>query len=143
MKFDKSDFLYLVEARVILEINIVRLAAERRTQEDIIILEKALKAFEAKLDKGELAVEEDLLFHLKIAAASKNPNLNSLMLMMAPHIISSFIELEVCSYDQYLSVFHEHQIILQHIIDQNGAAASKYMQQHLQDVIDFARVFQN
>ena len=62
IELTENDFTSLVEARTILEINCVRLAAERRTTEDILELKNVLNAFEEKVNRGELAVEEDLIF---------------------------------------------------------------------------------
>ena len=65
LKMEGSDFASLVETRVLLETHAARLSAQRRTPDDIISIEKALKAYEIKVKQGVQAVEEDLLFHLK------------------------------------------------------------------------------
>ena len=44
--------------------------------------DEALKAFEEKVNNGEQGVEEDLMFHLKIAEATHNSVLNSLQLLI-------------------------------------------------------------
>ena len=138
LKVEKSDFTSLVETRVILETHSARLAAERRTKEDIKAIEKALIAYEEKVKKGESAVEEDLMFHLKIAEASKNSVLNSLMLVITPDIVNSFVELKVCSDSRFIKASEEHHVILKHIVNQNGEAASKAMRNHLNDVVEFS-----
>lgn len=140
LKLEKSDFNSLVETRVILETNGARLAAERRTEEDLIEIEKALKAYEEKVRSNEPAVEEDLMFHLKIAEASKNAVLKSLMLIITPDIVNSFIQFKVCDENETENkVLKEHQEILQHIIDGNGEAASQAMRNHLKDVLEFGK----
>ena len=139
IKLEKSDFASLVETRVILETQSALLAAERRTEEDIFSLECALKAYESKVRKGESAVEEDLMFHLKIAEASKNSVLNSLMLIITPDIVNSFVELKVCTDARFLNTVEEHRDILQYIIDRNGAAASLAMKNHLNEVVEFSK----
>lgn len=140
LKLEKSDFNSLVETRVILETNGARLAAERRTAEDIAEIEKALKAYEEKVRSNEPAVEEDLMFHLKIAEASKNAVLKSLMLIITPDIVNSFIQFKVCDENETENkVLKEHQEILQHIVDGNGEAASKAMRNHLRDVLEFGK----
>lgn len=138
LKLEKSEFFSLVETRVILETNSAHLAALRRTPEDIVAIEKALKAYEEKVNNGESAVEEDLMFHLKIAEASKNSVLNSLMLIITPDIVNSFVELKVCTDLRFIKASEEHHTILQHIIDQNGEAASKAMKEHLNEVVEFS-----
>ena len=84
LKLENSDFASLVETRVILEQQTAYLAAERRTNEDINNIQKALDAYVKKVEEGKLAVEEDLMFHLAIAEASKNSVLKSLMLIITP-----------------------------------------------------------
>ena len=141
LKLEKSDFNSLVETRVIMETQAAKLAAERRTAEDIIEIEKALNAYEEKVKRGESAVEEDLMFHLKIAEASKNAVLKSLMLIITPDIVNNFKEYKVCDDGDSIEkkVMNEHRMILQHIADSNGEKASEAMREHLQDVLEFGK----
>ncbi len=139
IKLEKSDFTSLVETRVILETHGAKLAAQRRTPEDIAEIKKALVAYEQQVIKGNSAVEEDLMFHLKIAEASKNTVLKSLMLIITPDIINNFIQFKVCDDQTNKEVFKDHQAILQCIIEGDGAGASKVMEEHLKDVVDFSQ----
>jgi len=86
--FNKEDFASLIETRYFLEINSAKLAAERRTAVDIKDLTEALKEFDSKFTKGMAAVDEDLLFHINIAAASKNSVLESMILILVPDLIN-------------------------------------------------------
>ncbi len=143
LKLETSDFTSLVETRVILETSGARLAAERRTDDDIVEMKKALDAYELQLKNNKPGVEEDLMFHLKIAEASKNAVLKSLMLIITPDIVKNFIQYKVCDADTEFKAFHEHQKILEHIIKRDGEAASKMMEQHLNDVVDFSTSFKS
>ncbi len=143
LKLETSDFTSLVETRVILETSGARLAAERRTDDDIVEMKKALDAYELQLKNNKPGVEEDLMFHLKIAEASKNAVLKSLMLIITPDIVKNFIQYKVCDADTEFKAFHEHQKILEHIIKKDGEAASKMMEQHLNDVVDFSTSFKS
>jgi len=96
LKLEASDFSDLVETRVLLETQAARTAAMRRTTDDIVNMKNALDAYEAKVREGLPAVEEDLLFHLKIAEAGRNSVLKSLMLIITPDIVKSFQKLDVC-----------------------------------------------
>ncbi len=138
LKLERSDFKDLVETRVILESTTARLAAERRTDEDIEEIQRALESYEKKVKTGKNAVEEDLLFHLKIAEASKNAVLKSLMLIITPDIIKQFISYKVCDESTELKALNEHQKIIQAIIDKDGDKASVFMEEHLKDVINFS-----
>ncbi len=139
LKLEKSDFASLVETRVILETQSAQFAAKRRTSDDIIAIENALLAYENKVKNGESAVEEDLMFHLKIAEASKNSVLNSLMLVITPDIVNSFTELKVCTDVRFIKAAEEHRTILQYIIDQDAEAAYQAMHKHLNDVVEFSK----
>jgi len=139
LKLEPTDFASLVETRVILEKNIAQLAATRRTPDDIIALQSALGNYERKITQGVPAVEEDLLFHLKIAEAGKNNALKSLMLIITPDIVKNFIDLKVCDSSGFEKTVQEHQEILNYIIDQDTEKAGEAMRHHLSDVIEFSK----
>lgn len=137
LKMEDSDFRSLVETRVLLETQSARLAAKRRTPEDIINLQTALANHRKKVEGGEVAVEEDLIFHLKIAEASKNTVSRSLMMIITPDIINNFITLDICSDNRNTS--DEHQTILNHIIAQEPELAAQAMRAHLSDVYEYSQ----
>jgi len=139
LKIENSDFASLVETRVLLETQSAYFAAERRSSEDIIEIKNALQAYEQKVKLGVQAVEEDLMFHLKIAEASKNSVLKSLMMIITPDIISSFIKLDVCKDGRFYQAMDEHEIILKHIVAQEADLAADAMRLHLKDVYDYSR----
>lgn len=139
LKIENNDFSSLVETRVLLEIEATRLAAIRRTEADIVQIRKALKAYEQKVEQGVQAVEEDLMFHLTIADASKNTVLKSLMLIITPDIINSFLQLDVCKDGKRDRTLDEHNIILKHIIAQEPDEAGVAMQAHLKEVFEYSQ----
>jgi GntR family transcriptional repressor for pyruvate dehydrogenase complex len=138
LSIEESDFQSLVETRVLLEIEAAKKAAERRTEEDLAEIKIALEAYEEKLNNGELAIEEDLLFHLKIAEASKNSVLNSLMLVITPDIIKNFVELKVCNKETNQKTIEEHRLIMKHIINRDVEGVQKAMSHHLRDILQFS-----
>jgi len=139
LQLEESDFHDLVETRVILEKQTASLAALRRTEDDIAKMANALQAYNDQVKLGNPAIEEDLMFHLTIAEASKNGVLQSLMMIITPDIVSNFINLRVCGREKIIKSGEEHQIILDHIIDQNAEAASTAMELHLADVLAFSK----
>lgn len=143
LKIENSDFASLVETRILMETESAKLAALRRTDEDIIAIKYALDAYEHKIRQGEQAVEEDLLFHLKIAEASKNTVLKSLMLIITPDIINNFIKLDICKQSRFENTLEEHNIILKHIINQNPERAAVAMRVHLNDVFEYSQNLRN
>jgi GntR family transcriptional repressor for pyruvate dehydrogenase complex len=138
LKLETADFASLVETRVILETNAAHFAAKRRTEDDIVAITNALNDYEAKISEGAPAVEEDLLFHLKIAEASKNRALKSFMLIITPDIVKNFIELRVCDDGRFQKTVEEHQVILDYIIEKNSKGASEAMRAHLSEVLAFS-----
>ena len=138
-----SDFKSLVETRVILEANIAQLAAQNRTEKDIREIEKALKAHQQKIVSNEDAIEEDLLFHLKIADAGKNSVLKSLMLIITPDIMHFFKKHNVCGDGRSDSAVEQHQRILQYIIEKDVDRAGDALQIHLSEISTFVKTLKN
>lgn len=141
LSLQESDFKSLVETRVILETNAVMLAAIRRTDNDLIGLECALDAHKRKVLSNEPNVEEDILFHLKIAEASKNHVLKSLMLIITPDIMMTLKKHNVCDDSRSELALQQHEALLQHIRDGNAEAAGKLVKEHLNDVVNYANSF--
>lgn len=139
LRIENSDFAALVETRVLLETEAAKLAAERRTPQDIENIRIALAAYEHKVKLNESAIEEDLMFHLKIAEASKNAVLRSLMLIITPDIIKNFIQLDICTDGRSYDALNEHKVIFNHIINQNTEEAAEAMRFHLKDVFDYSQ----
>lgn len=143
LQIEEHDFTSLVETRHILEVEAARLAAERRTEDDLIAIQNALDDYEKKLKEGSGAVEEDLLFHLKVAEASKNPVLKSLMLVITPDILNNYRRYNVCEKSKDLRTLGEHEQILHCIREQDVEGVSKAMNDHLQDVTNFSKSLPN
>lgn len=142
LKLEESDFSDLVETRFLLETQAARTAAMRRTTEDIINMKTALDAYELKIREGVPALEEDLLFHIKIAEAGRNGVLKSLMLIITPDIVTNFTKLDVCKDGRFYRSLEEHNIILEHIVNQEPDLAAQAMKDHLKDVSDYSRRIQ-
>jgi len=139
LQMEQHDFHDLVETRIVLEKQTAAFAAIRRTDDDIVKMTNALHAYDAKVKANEPAIEEDLMFHLAIAEASKNGALKSLMMIITPDIVSNFVNLRVCENDKIYKSQNEHELILRHIINQDADAAGAAMILHLNDVLDFSR----
>ncbi|MCG2462408.1 FadR family transcriptional regulator [Flavobacteriaceae bacterium F89] len=130
LRLEKPEFKSLVETRILLELKTVKLAALRRTEDDLIKIENAMQAFEAKVLNGEDAVQEDLLFHLAIAKASGNSTMNTFMLIITPEIITNFEKYHVCDEDRSMRGIGEHKDIYEAIKEQNPQLAKEKMKLH-------------
>ena len=141
LAIENVDFKSLVDTRVLLEKEAARLAAINRTEEDLIEMSKALNDYEKKIKVGDKAIEEDLLFHIKIAEASKNSVLKSLMLIITPDIVKSYIKLKVCDTSDDLRTIEEHRDILDMIANRDESGSEGAMGLHLKEVVDFSKNF--
>ena len=129
IRLEDPEFKSLVETRILLELKTARLAALRRSEKDLTLIQEALNAYKSVVLKGEDAVQEDLLFHLAIARASGNSTLNRLMLIITPGIITNFEKHHVCDEDKTFRI-KEHQDVFDAIKEQNPKKAKEKMKTH-------------
>ena len=137
INFNKDNYASLIEARYYTEQTAAMLAAERRTDADIKAMTEALDEYDAKVNSGILAIEEDMLFHIKLAAATKNSVVESMLLILVPDLIKikNLVDGDVCRDKDF--TIAQHRNILNAIIGQNGAAAASAMKEHLTDMMNF------
>jgi GntR family transcriptional regulator, transcriptional repressor for pyruvate dehydrogenase complex len=136
LKLHEDDFSSLVETRYILELQSARFAALRRTHEDIIRLEEAFDAYETEVLLGNQALDQDLMFHLKIAEAGKNDVLKSLMMIITPDLLRNYASKDVCGDGRFYKSLEEHRAILKAIKEGNEQQAEDSMAQHLSDILN-------
>jgi GntR family transcriptional repressor for pyruvate dehydrogenase complex len=137
LRLDEPDFKSLVETRILLELKTARLAALRRTEDDLIQLKEALDAYENKVLNGEDAVQEDLLFHLAVAKASGNSTMNTFMLIITPEIITNFQKHHVCHSDLAQRGIADHRAIFNAINSQNPQEAKQKMKEHFRELYKY------
>ena len=130
LRLEDPDFKSLVETRILLELKTVRLAALRRTDDDLDEMKATLDAYTKKVLEGEDAVEEDLLFHLAIAKASGNSTMNTFMLIITPEIITNFEKYHVCDKGLSQRGIKEHEEIFDAIKRQKPQLAKAKMKEH-------------
>ena len=131
LRLEKDDFASLMETRALLETHAARLAAVRRTDTEYAELEDVLDAFRKQLEAGEQGLEEDLLFHLKIAELCRNSVLMSLISLITPDIIRVSMERQTCDNERSREAFHEHEAVLKAVKDRDGERAAKAMGFHM------------
>ena len=137
LQLKEPDFKSLVETRILLELKSVRLAALRRSDDDLKQIENALDAYSEKVRKGQDAVQEDLLFHLAIANASGNSTLNTFMLKITPEIITNFEKYHVCDANQAFMGIEEHQAVFDAIVKQDPTLAKAKMKEHFKALYQY------
>jgi GntR family transcriptional repressor for pyruvate dehydrogenase complex len=137
LRLDDPAFKSLVETRILLELKTASLAATRRTEKDLIIMQEALSAYKDKVDNGEDAIQEDLLFHLAIAKASGNSTMNNFMLIITPEIITNFQKHHVCDAGLTQRGITDHQAIFDAIKDKNPKLAKQKMKDHFKELYNY------
>ena len=137
LRLDEPDFKSLVETRILLELKTVRLAARRRTDNDLKQLKNALDAYQKKVENEEAAVQEDLLFHLAIAKASGNSTMNTFMLIITPEILTNFEKYHVCDKNMAFRGVQEHQDIFDAIKERNPQLAKEKMKIHFKNLYQY------
>lgn len=128
-------YLRAQEVRMALEGDAARLAALRRTDEQLKKIEEAHRAFAEELGQGKVSAEADLAFHASIAEASGNDFFLG-VLETIHESIHGFMRLSLNltrtgSRQRAERVMDEHQSILAAIREQDGERARTAMQFHL------------
>ncbi|SDS06534.1 transcriptional regulator, GntR family [Polaribacter sp. KT25b] len=137
LRLEVPEFKALVETRILLELKTARLAAIRRTDEDLVQIKEALEAYNTKVLNGEDAVQEDLLFHLAIAKACGNSTMNTFMLIITPGIINNFKKHHVCDAGLSKRGIEDHKAIYDAIKDQNPQLAKQKMKEHFKELYQY------
>jgi GntR family transcriptional regulator, transcriptional repressor for pyruvate dehydrogenase complex len=128
------DMNSLFETREILETHAVRLAAERAGDEEIASIRNAHDDFEAVVNSGGLALEEDHLFHLAIARSTRNPVLTSLLGYLTPEIIRMNRDVsrrEISDRRSREETVREHLRIVLALERRDAAEAEEAMRSHM------------
>lgn len=130
------DFFSLVETRIMLEENAISMCAQRRSEDDLVLIEKAHDNFVKYWDSEE-RVSYDFAFHRAIAEASHNPVVKAMLLIITPDILHVYNKERFCAPSK--TVVEEHIAMLDAIRDRNAEEAVKLMRQHMQGVLEFAQ----
>ena len=130
------DFYSLVETRVVLEVNAIQLCAERRTDEDIEMLQKVHDDYHAHFESAE-RVSFDFAFHRAIAEASHNPVFKAMLMIVIPDIMTVYQKDRICAPDKI--VLEQHTQMLDCIKNKDGEGAANVMTEHLRGVLEFAK----
>ncbi len=131
-----ADVIELLELRISLESEAAGLAAERRSADNLAVMEQALAAFQDSITHDSDAVPSDFQFHMEVARATGNRHFTDLMTYLGTMIIprTRLKTAQQASEGRlaYLQRVHgEHERILRAIRDQDAEAARAAMRTHL------------
>lgn len=136
LNLQNYDFYSLVETRIVLEVNGIRLCAERRTEKDLEMIGKAFANYVTYFDTPE-RVGFDFAFHRAIAEACHNPVFKAMLLIVIPDIMTIYQRDRICVTNN--ATIEEHEKMFECIKNKDGSLAAELMTQHLQGVLDFAK----
>ncbi|MGJ7034219.1 GntR family transcriptional repressor for pyruvate dehydrogenase complex [Anoxybacillus eryuanensis] len=132
---NKEDVAHLLEVRKLLEVGAAGVAARKRTDEDLRAMQSALTQMREAIGDEELGEKADFLFHMAIAAATKNPLLVSLMNNVSGMMMETMRETrriwlfaKQATTEQLLE---DHIAIFEAIRDQHIELAQERMKEHL------------
>jgi GntR family transcriptional repressor for pyruvate dehydrogenase complex len=132
--FHRREFVSeLLEFRAMIEPALARRAATQASPEDLANLEDIVRRQQEKVDRGELAIEEDTQFHNTIAHAAKN--------RVVLNVLDVFMDLLRESREQSLQVegrlqksVEGHRQILQAIQRHDSPGAEAAMRRHIETI---------
>jgi GntR family transcriptional regulator, transcriptional repressor for pyruvate dehydrogenase complex len=127
----EADHPLIWEVREGIEIQAARLAARRRTDDDLTTMRAALTDMHASIVGGGDGVDGDRRFHQAIAAATHNPFMQQLEEQLAS-VIDRTSEASLAIPGRPWISLSAHESILGAIEQQDEAAASELMRQHIE-----------
>lgn len=126
----KDNFQYLQELREILEINIIVLAMERITPEDIRVLERLHWEMQNPDFTSEYFLQHDAAFHNAIAQATGNDILIELLSAVRWVIMQNMKKASMDPAIQRITI-QEHRNIIDALKEKNLTSGLSYMKSHL------------
>jgi len=133
----EADVRELIEARVLIEVELAGMAAERAKTSDIAQLTKLLDLMEKSRTNPQEFVQADVSFHLAIARAASNG-----ILMNALHLIRNLLQQWILSAVAIKGVPQkacaQHKRLLLAIKSRDSTSARKEMRKHLRDMAGYA-----
>lgn len=135
------DVIALLELRISVETEAAALAAVRRTESNLRVMQAAMVAFSNAIEEGRDAVAADFQFHHEIARATQNTHfadmMNSLGAQSIPRArLETTRTLDADRLAYLRRVHQEHESILNAIAAQEAESARAAMRTHLSNSRD-------
>ncbi len=123
----------LLEFRLIIEVEMARLAAQRRTDEHIRQMKESYLLLKACKDDNRQAFEYDFRFHTQISDATGNS-----LIRQVYNVLTEVFETDLCNIVKVMgscNALHYHKNIMDAIEQQDSEAAVYWMREHIVDTI--------
>lgn len=122
----------LIEARLVIEPGVARLAAENAAQEDLDRIRTYLTEMKHIVDEHKVSMSIELEFHRSIAQASKNPVIMRVVPVIMDSIIRAYKDAKRTSADHERAL-EEHRLVFEAICRRDGERAEDAMRHHLEN----------
>lgn len=127
----------VIEAREALEVKLAALAAERRTDGDMVVIDEALEKMEFDVAHGERGLDGDEMFHRAVTAAARSSLLADLMAVISAAIRESRTD-SLSQLNRPQESIASHRKIAEAIRARDSVAAADAMAEHIRLVSDVA-----
>src|SRR5665647_997009 len=132
-RVEKYSYLELVEARKILECEIVFLAAKNATAADLEAIDETYKKMELSKNDENAFILADYAFHMAIAKASKNRVLKEMLKTTRKLLME--VNIAVLKAPKQIEIVMDvHRKILDDLLVRNGDKARANMLEHLENI---------
>ena len=130
--------LEILEVRMLIEPGAAQLAAERRTAQDLRVMDRAVRQMEVEVKEGHEAWEPDWGFHRAIAAATQNPLVEAAFDNLGQRMKSPLWTLMRARNfefgDRGQRYLEDHRMVLEAIRKGRGETALRAMREHIQNI---------
>jgi GntR family transcriptional repressor for pyruvate dehydrogenase complex len=134
LALDETQLVEVLEFRRIIEIESVKLAAQRAQDEDIKELEEIVRSMkESKYDPIKFA-EEDSLFHETLVKSAKNPIIYKVNTIIRDILLSQQVKIQEIMGPTLALKYHP--AILEAVKKGDSELASKLMEEHIRTTIE-------
>ena len=130
----------IIETRKMLEPEMVKLAAQRATEEDISFIRKSVTQMETEISEGLSGISGDTAFHFALASAAHNSAMTKILSLIADLLHYSMKASLQAVPDQSVTL-EGHRKILMAIENRDGELACELMRNHLE--VSYSRIKNN
>jgi DNA-binding FadR family transcriptional regulator len=135
-----SDIRRCYEFRIVMEAGAAQQAALKADADDMAAIQHAWQQLERIIETQGIGAQDDFMFHLAVARASKNPFFITVMSFIEEQILFSMnlsrnLSL-VKTVERQRLVQAEHKAVLEAIRRKDGPAAGNAMRAHLENALE-------
>jgi DNA-binding FadR family transcriptional regulator len=138
LRMNRVTLLELLETRQSLEVSNASLAAGKRTDEDLTVLEQQMKEMKHAIGDDMEGERTDLLFHLTLAQAAHNSIMHKLFESITGQLETAIRDVRRVELYASRSVserlYEEHSAIFKAVHERDADAAAQMMRRHLDHV---------